>query len=251
MQAALFVTCLSDALFPRAAEAVARLLHREGVHVTFPEAQTCCGQPAFNSGYHGEARQMAEHWLQVFAEAEYIVSPSGSCVAMVRAFYPQLFPEGTARHRDVLRLAARTYEFSEFMTAVLRRDDIGATFPGRATYHFSCHMTRELGIADAPITLLQHVRGLEYVPLARPDLCCGFGGTFSVRMPELSVSMADEKLAHVAATEADVLVASDAGCLLQLAGRLQYLGRPVRCLHLAELLAEGVGLLPRTEGVTP
>lgn len=244
MEAALFVTCLADAFFPRAAEATVRLLHRVGVQVTFPPGQTCCGQPAYNSGFHDEARQMARNFLRVFAGSEFIVSPSGSCTSMVRIYYPELFAEGTDEHRLALQVADRTYEFSEFMVHVLGKRDLGAAYAGRATYHRSCHMSRELGITDAPIALLQNIAGLEYVPMERLDLCCGFGGSFSVRMADLSIAMADEKVKYLGATGADLLVGSDGGCLMQLAGRLNHLGRPVRTMHLAELLAVGAGLMP-------
>jgi L-lactate dehydrogenase complex protein LldE len=244
MEAALFATCLSDTFFPRAPEAVVRLLHREGVKVTFPKGQTCCGQPAFNSGFHDEAREMARNFLKVFANEEYIVSPSGSCLSMVRVYYPELFPEGTAEHRLALQVAGRAFEFSEFLVNVLGKRDLGATYKARATYHRSCHMTRELGVSEPPIALLQHVRGLEYVEMDRADLCCGFGGTFSVRMADLSIAMADEKLKYLDQTGADLLVGSDAGCLMQMGGRLQHLGRPMRVMHLAELLAVGAGLMP-------
>lgn len=243
MEVALFATCLSDMLFPRVPEAVVRLLHREGVKVTFPKGQTCCGQPAFNSGFHDEARQMARNFIKVFADAPYIITPSGSCASMVRVYYPELFAEGSEEHRTCLAVADRTYEFSEFLVEVLGKSDLGATFEGRATYHRSCHMSRELGIVEPPITLLDNVRGLTYVEMPRADLCCGFGGTFSVRMADTSIAMADAKITQMEPTDVDLLVGSDAGCIMQLAGRLGYLGRPVRTMHLAELLAVGAGLM--------
>ncbi len=252
MEAALFVTCLADTFFPRTAEAVVRILRHQGVRVAFPAGQTCCGQPAFNSGFHEQAKEMALHFFQVFDKHELIVSPSGSCVSMVRVYYPDLFVEGTEDHRRALRIADRTYEFSEFMVDVLQRHDLGATFAARATYHRSCHMTRELGIVDPPVTLLQNIKGLTYVEMERTDLCCGFGGSFSVRMADLSVSMADEKLKYLEQTGADLLVGADGGCLMQLAGRLQFLGRPVRVMHLAEVLAIGTGLMDAAQtGVRP
>ena len=184
---------------------------------------------------------MARHFLRVFEGFDYIVSPSGSCNSMVRMYYPELLPEGTDLHRQALAIGDRTYEFSEFVVEVLGKRDLGAQWPGRATYHRSCHMTRELGVSDPPLELLRQVRGLKYVPMAREDLCCGFGGTFSLRMPELSVAMADEKLQQVG--EVDWLVGSDTGCLMHLGGRLSNLGRPVQVIHLAELLAVGCGLM--------
>lgn len=244
MEVTLFVTCLADAFFPRAPEAVVRLLHREGIQVTFPKGQTCCGQPAYNSGFADEARQMARNFLHVFDKAEFIVSPSGSCTSMVRMYYPELFTEGTEEHRQALRIGDRSFEFSEFFVNVLGKRDLGATFPARATYHRSCHMSRELGIFDPPMALLKEVRGLDFVEMPRADLCCGFGGSFAVRMADVSIAMADEKLKYLNQTHADLLIGSDGGCLMHLGGRLQFTGHPVKVIHLAELLAVGAGLMP-------
>ena len=238
---ALFVTCLVDGFFPRVGEAVARLLRREGLKIEFPREQTCCGQFAYNNGFQAEARGMARHFLQVFRDFDYVVTPSGSCAAMVRVYYPELFPEGTDLHREALGVGDRTYDFSEFMVEVLGRRDIGASWYGRAAYHRSCHMQRELGVTSAPLELLRHVRGLQCEEMPRSDLCCGFGGGFSVRMPELSVAMADEKLQSLGPV--DLLVGSDTGCLMHLGGRLAFAGRAVKVVHLAELLAVGCGLM--------
>lgn len=233
MRVALFITCLNDLLFPDVGEAVVHLLRRHGCQVEFPEGQTCCGQPAFNAGFQDEARRMAAHWLKTFQGAEYIVTPSGSCAAMIRSHYPSLLPEAR-------ELASRTYEFCEFMVDVLGLTDIGAEFPARATYHHSCHMKRDLKLVDQPLTLLQHVKGLELVSQPHEDLCCGFGGTFAVKMAGISEAMVTEKAACVTATGAEVLIGSDSSCLMNLGGRLEREGRPVRVMHTAELLWEGV-----------
>lgn len=233
MRVSLFITCLSDLFFPETGEAIVRLLKRQGVQVAFPADQTCCGQPAFNSGFRDEARRMARQWLKAFRGAEYIITPSGSCAAMVRTYYPGLLP-------DSAELASRTYEFSQFLVDVLKVEDLGAEFKARAAYHHSCHMSRELGIFHQPLTLLRHVKGLELVEVPRQDLCCGFGGAFAVKMPEISEAMVSDKVAAVASTKAEILVGSDSSCIMNIAGRITREGRPIRVMHLAELLWEGV-----------
>lgn len=233
MRVSLFITCLSDMFFPNTGEAVVRLLKRHGVSVDFPEEQTCCGQPAFNSGFRDEARRMAKQWLHAFRNSEYIVTPSGSCAAMVRNYYPELLPEAK-------EIAARTFEFSQFLVDVLKVEDLGAELHRRAAYHHSCHMSRELGVFHQPLTLLKHVRGLEVVEVPRQDLCCGLGGSFSVKMPEISEAMVCDKVAAVASTSADILIGSDNSCLMNIGGRINREGRPIRVMHLAEALWEGV-----------
>lgn len=242
MRVALFITCVNDVFFPRAGMSMVRILEHLGVRVTFPEAQTCCGQPQWNSGYAEEARALARHFLDVFSGFDYIVSPSGSCPAMIRHYYPEIFRTDPVRRARAQELAARTYEFTQFLVDVLGVEDIGARYPARATYHASCHMTRLLGVVEPPLRLLRSVRELELVPLERPEVCCGFGGTFAVKSPEISVAMADEKLDDARSTGAEILVGSDPSCLLHLAGRSRRRGLPLRILHVAELLAEGAGL---------
>jgi len=236
----LFVTCLIDHFYPKVGEAVVHLLRRHGVEVEFPPEQTCCGQPWWNMGHLDEARDFARHYMKTFARSEYIVMPSGSCAGHVRYFYPKMFPEGSDLWREACSVAERTYEFSEFMVKVLGVADVGACFPATAVYHNSCHMARELGAGDEPLAMLRAVADLELVAMPRADLCCGFGGGFSVKMPEISTAMADEKLHYIAATGADVLVSCDVGCLMHLGGRMEKTGMPVRPMHLAELLWEGV-----------
>lgn len=241
MKAALFVTCTCDQAAPHAGAAVVRVLRRLGVEVTFPAAQTCCGQPAFNAGYPRDACAAAATLLDAFADVPYVVSPSGSCVGMVRHGFPELFaddPAALARARD---LAARTYEFSQFVVGVLGRADVGATFPHRVTYHPSCHATRILGVRDEPLELLRHVRGLELAPLVRAEDCCGFGGTFAVKMADLAGAMVAEKADHVLEAAAPYLVGTDMGCLLNIGGHLARRGAAVEVLHLAELLDRGMG----------
>lgn len=240
MRAALFVTCLTDLFFPAVAESTVHLLRRAGVQVEFPAAQTCCGQPAFNSGFRAEARALADHFVRTFQGYEYIVTPSGSCASMVRLYYPELYADDPPQQARVQDLTRRVFEFSEFMVNVLGVEDVGAAVAARATYHPPCHMTRELGIAAEPRRMLMAVRGLELVEMERADLCCGFGGSFAVRLPAVSVAMGDEKLEKAAQTGADLLVSCDGGCLMHMGGRLQRLGMKLRPVHLAQLLWEGV-----------
>jgi L-lactate dehydrogenase complex protein LldE len=201
----------------------------------FPEAQTCCGQPHFNSGYHDDARDLARHTIETFAGAEKVVTPSGSCAAMVKLEYPELFHHDEAWRRRALDLAARTHELSDFLVNVLGVEDVGARFEGRATYHMACHL-RGLGLLTEPERLLRRVRGLELVTLERADECCGFGGSFSVRYPEISGAMVKDKADFIEKTGVDVVVATDAGCLMNIGGCLRRRGGRVRTMHLAEVL---------------
>ncbi len=236
MEVQLFVTCLADHLAPRVAEATVRVLERLGHRVRFPAAQTCCGQPAFNDGFPDDAAALAARTVEIFADPAPIVVPSGSCATMLRHFYPRLLAAGPRAHHAGA-FAARTFELSAFLVHVLGVVDVGARWRGRATYHDSCHLLRELGIRDEPRRLLAAVAGLELVEMAHPDHCCGFGGAFAVKFPEVSGAILDAKLDGIVATTADVVVANDTGCLLQMAGGLDHRGDRVRTLHLAEVLA--------------
>ncbi len=235
---ALFITCLGDQFFPVVGECVVAVLRRLGVEVTFNPAQTCCGQPAFNTGYREEARRVAARMLDIFKDAEYVVAPSGSCTSMVRVFYPGLFSGDPARLRQAEDLRGRMFEFSEFLVKVLKVEDVGASFRRRVTYHDSCHLLRELGIESEPRKLIRAVRGLELVEMQDNKLCCGFGGTFSVKFPEVSVAMAEDKLRAAAESGAEIIVANDSGCLMHLAGAIRRRGLPLRTMHLAEVLAK-------------
>jgi len=219
-------------------ESVVQVLRRLDVEVTFNPAQTCCGQPAFNTGYRQEARAVAERVLDLFDDAEYVVSPSGSCTAMVKVFYPELFADDPERLRKWERLRGKFFEFSDFLVNILKVEDVGARFPHRVTYHDSCHLLRELGIETEPRKLIRAVRGLELVEMQDYKLCCGFGGTFSVKFPEVSVAMGEDKLNAAVATGAEYLVANDGGCLMHLAGVIHRERLPLQTMHLAELLAQ-------------
>ncbi|MFF2156766.1 (Fe-S)-binding protein [Paenibacillus chitinolyticus] len=240
MKVSLFITCLSDLVYPRVGQAMVRLLARYGIRVHFPEVQTCCGQPAFNSGYWDDARKSARTLLEAFDDSDFVLSPSGSCTGMVQHYYPKLFEDDPEMLAKAEALREKTYEFTQFLVGVLGVTDLGAVFPHRVTYHPSCHGTRLLGIKDEPASLLEHVRGLELVPLPHAEDCCGFGGTFAVKMSVISGAMVAEKSDHVLETEAEVLVGLDMGCLMNISGNLLYRGRPVKVMHLAELLEEGV-----------
>jgi L-lactate dehydrogenase complex protein LldE len=236
-QVALFVTCLVDQVSPSTGRAAVRLLEAAGCEVTFPLTQTCCGQPAYNSGYPADARRLARHFVDVFADAEAIVGPSGSCVAMVRRYYPTLV-SGTER-TQVEAVAAKTYELTEYLVDVLGRPDLGAHVETPVAYHASCHLLRELGVRDAPRRVLD-AAGVPVVDLVDEERCCGFGGTFSVLHPEISVAMADEKLDRALASGARTIAACDTGCLLHLATRAEHRGLDVEVRHVADLVAEGL-----------
>lgn len=240
MKVSLFITCLSDGIYPRVGEAMVRLLARYGVKLDFPEIQTCCGQPAFNSGYWKEAAASAQTLLEAFEDSDFVVSPSGSCTSMIHHYYPKLFEHDPAMLQKANELINKTYEFSQFLVQVVGIKNIEAYFPHQVTYHPSCHGSRLLGVKEEPLTLLNQVEGLELVPLPYLEDCCGFGGTFAVKMSEISGAMVTEKADHVLETEAEVLVGLDMGCLMNISGNLQFRGKPVKVMHLAELLYEGV-----------
>lgn len=229
------VTCLGDLFYPEVGVRIVRLLRRLGVAVDFPAGQTCCGLPLFNSGYHAEAAVVARRTIPLFRESEHVVVPSGSCAWMIKHEYPGLMTDPALRN-EAERLAARTHELSQFLVNVLGRTRFTAAMPGRVTYHDSCHLRRGLGESQSPRTILRGLEGADFVELPASDECCGFGGSFAVRLPEVSTSILDKKLANVEATGAGCVVACDAGCLMQMSGRLRRRGSPVRAVHLAELI---------------
>jgi L-lactate dehydrogenase complex protein LldE len=236
------VTCLGDVFYPEVGEKIVRLLRRLGVVVTFPAGQTCCGLPLFNSGYHVAAAAVARRTVGLFREAERVVVPSGSCAWMVKHEYPGLLTDPLER-AAAERLAARTHELSQFLVRQLGRQRFRSTVAGRLTYHDSCHLLRGLRESESPRAILRGLAGAEFVELPGGDECCGFGGSFSVRLPEVSSAILDKKLASVEATGAGTVVACDAGCLMQIRGGLSRRGSRVRALHLAEVL-EPLGEAP-------
>lgn len=239
MRASLFITCYNDTLFPETGRAVVRLLERMGVTVEFRPAQTCCGQMHANTGFRGEAFTLAKKMVRLYGDAEAVVIPSSSCVAMIRDQYPYLIEEmGTAELRDTFTsLLPRIFELSEYVVDRVGAEDVGAYFPHRVTYHASCHGLRALNLGDRPYRLLKNVRGLELIPLENVDRCCGFGGTFAVKNAEVSSAMLTEKLQSIMTTRAEFCTALDNSCLMHIGGALHREFAPVRTIHMAEILA--------------
>jgi L-lactate dehydrogenase complex protein LldE len=235
--AALLVTCLVDLCYPEVGVATVRLLRRHGVRVGVPQGQTCCGLPLFNSGYRHEAARVARRTIPLFAGAEHVVVPSGSCAWMVKAEYPHLFPDDPAMAEAARDLAARTWELSQFLVSIAGAVGPGGTGGPRVTYHDSCHLLRGLGEAAAPRALLRGA-GVDLVELSGADECCGFGGSFSVRLPDVSGAILRRKLQNIRATGAGRVAVCDAGCLMQIAGGLRRARDPLTVVHLAELLLE-------------
>jgi L-lactate dehydrogenase complex protein LldE len=233
----LFVTCLVDLFRPSVGFAAVKLLEDAGCRVEVPEAQTCCGQPAFNSGDTADAAAIARNVIAAFRGYDYVVAPSGSCGGMIVKHYPELFAPGTADHEAALELAGRTHELVSFLTRVMKVEKVEASFPARATYHDSCSGLRELGIKAEPRTLLASVAGVSLREMTDSDVCCGFGGTFCVKYPGISDKMLEKKLKHIHATGADTLIAGDLGCLMNMAGKLKRQGSTVKVRHVAEVLA--------------
>jgi L-lactate dehydrogenase complex protein LldE len=243
----IFPTCLVDQFFPQIAKAAVRVLERVGCEVSFDPRQTCCGQPAFNSGFRHEARVVARGLLSLWDDVDYVVAPSGSCTTMCRVFYPELFGEkekgpksldpGTNEAERAKRLGAKVYEFSEFLVTVLGVEDVRASYAGRVKYHDACHALRELRVHDEPRRLLRKVRGLELIEMENADECCGFGGTFSVKFSELSGAMVADKVENIRRAGVGAVVSSDASCLMQIGGALSRARVPIKTLHLAEVLA--------------
>lgn len=237
MKVSLFVTCIVDQLFPRVGESTVNVLRRAGCEVEFDDRQTCCGQPAFNSGYRHEARGFAKRFIEIFedSDAEAIVSPSGSCTAMVKHFH-ELFPDDEDWRKRADRIAAKTYELGTFLVDVFGVKSFDAAFEGRIGFHDACHGLRDLGIKQQPRDLLSQVDKAELVELADSEVCCGFGGTFSVKFPEISVEMVDRKIKSIEEADLRCVVSCDSSCLMQIGGRLSRNGSKVKTMHLAEIL---------------
>lgn len=232
----LFVQCLVDGIYPHVGEAMVEIFQRLELAVDVPTGQTCCGQPAYNSGYQRAARKAARHFIETFETAEVIVCPSGSCVDMVRRHYAELFAEEPDWRRRAEKVAGKTFELTQFLVDVLGVTDLGARFEGSVTYHDSCHLNRYLGVAAQPRALIEAVRGTTLVEMEDSDRCCGFGGTFAVKYPEISTGMLTEKVGNILATGADVVVGCDLSCLMHIQGMLSRRELPVRAMHIAELL---------------
>ena len=238
MRISLMITCLADVLRPSAGKAVVSILRRLGHQVDFPHSQTCCGQPMFNGGLRRLAADQARHTIECFEDSDVVVTPSGSCAAMVKVEYPHLLhgePEWEQRARQ---LADKTFEFTDFLVNRLGTLQLGAKFDGLVAYHHACHL-RMLDQSEEVRQLVEHVAGATYVPLDRQDQCCGLGGSFAVRYPQISTALVEDKVKCVLATTANVLVSTDTGCLMNIGGRLRRQGHSVEALHIAELLDRG------------
>lgn len=236
MKVTLFATCMVDLFKGNVGKATVEVLERLGCEIDFPESQICCGQPAYNSGYVEETKKTMKTMIKAFEKAEYVVSPSGSCAYFFKE-YPEIFKGDPEWEPRAQKLADKTYELTQFIVDVLGVKDVGAKLEGVGTYHPSCHMTRLLGVKESPLELLKHVEGLEMVELPNKEICCGFGGTFSVKMQHISEQMVDEKVENVYETNADYLIGADAACLMNIAGRMTRVGgKEVKVMHIAEVL---------------
>ena len=243
----LFVTCLVDMMRPSIGFAAVKLLEDAGCTVEVPEAQTCCGQPAYNSGDRRDTIALARNVIAAFKGFDYVVVPSGSCGGMIIKHYPELFAEGSTDHAAAVDLSQRTHELISFLTRVMKVEKVDAQFAAKATYHDSCSGLRELGIKAEPRMLLASVEGVSLREMTDADVCCGFGGTFCVKYPGISDKMLEKKLHHIHATGADTLIAGDLGCLMNMAGKLKRQGSPVKVRHIAEVLAGDSGTPPIAE----
>ena len=240
MRVQLFGTCMVDSFFPEVGDATLRLLEHFGVEVVYPHGQTCCGQPAFNAGYRAEARGAAEHFLSIFTGNDPIVTPSGSCAAMVKHHYPELFRDAPQLQEKANSVAGRVFEISQFLVRVLHAQERVYGGAGRLTYHSSCHLTRALGVREEPLLLIAALKGTQFVPMPDALRCCGFGGMFMAKLPEISCALADEKAESIIATGADTVTGCDSACLMTIADALKRRGSSIRVAHLVQLLAEGL-----------
>ena len=243
VRASLFVTCIIDQLYPEVGVSVVRVLRRCGVEVDFPEGQSCCGQPLYNSGFTREAKKLAARTLDALEDSDYVVVPSGSCGAMLRVFYEDLFADEPAMAGRAASLSRRVYEFTEFLTDVLAIDDVPAVegSSGTVAYHPSCHLLREMRVKDGPRRLLENAGGVELVELPDAEQCCGFGGTFAVKYPHISEEMLADKLESIRRSGADTITACDMGCLMHIGGAISRQDLPIKARHIAQVLDEGGG----------
>lgn len=240
MKVTIFSTCLIDLMFPHVGEDMVAVLERLGCETTLPKRQICCGQPTYNSGYVKESFKTLRNEIDALDGSDYVVGPAGSCCGMLKE-YPKYFKDIDEKYYEkALNLSNRTYEFSQFLYRVLKVKDVGATLKAKATYHRSCHMTRILGECESPFILLDHVKDLEMIPIPHIENCCGFGGTFSVKMPGISEMMVTEKMQDIIATDADILISADMGCLMNIGGKFNRAGKKIKIMHIAEVLNSNV-----------
>jgi L-lactate dehydrogenase complex protein LldE len=240
---ALFITCLTDQFYPHIGVAVTKILEHFGCKVHFPREQTCCGQPFFNNGFHDESRELAKRFIQIFEPCEYIVTPSGSCCAMVREQFEFLLKNDHAWEHGLHQVTSRTYEFVEFLDKVLKVDfsQFNLPKPQPITYHYTCHL-RGIGVKDEGVKLLKQIGGVDFKPLEKTDQCCGFGGTFAVKYPAISGAIVEDKADCIAATSADTVICNDAGCTMNISGMLHRRNQPTKVRHIAEIMAEAMGI---------
>lgn len=238
MKVQLFIPCFIDQLYPQTAFNMVKILEKACCQVSYNTNQTCCGQPAFNAGFWDDAREVATKFLKDFDTVDYIVAPSASCVGFVRNYYPKLF-DNSAAHNQVKQLSSKIYEFSEFLTEVLKIDQYGAVLNAKATYHDSCAALRECKIKTGPRQLLSKVKGLDLIEMQDNETCCGFGGTFAVKFEGISLGMADQKIQHAIKTGAEYIISTDLSCLMQLEGVIKHRQLPIKTMHLADVLVSG------------
>ena len=233
----LFIQCLVDTLYPEVGEAMVRVLEKLGLSINCPTDQTCCGQPALNAGFRGEARAAAERFIGIFEDEPVIVCPSGSCVNTVKNHYPELFKDDAEWLSRAEKVGEKTYEFSEYLVDVLGVEDMGAQFDGKITYHDSCHLNRYLGIKEQPRTLIRHVKGARFIEMRDSERCCGFGGEFAFRYSEISSAILEDKVKNIVDSGAEVVIGCDMGCLMNIQGMLDRKDIPIKTMHIAQLLA--------------
>lgn len=248
MRISLFIPCFVDQLMPEVGLDTVSVLRRLGYSVDYPRDQTCCGQPAFNTGYWDDARPLAERFLKIFGSAEAVVCPSGSCTTMVRNFYSQLLADSPLKTKAI-DVGHRVFEFSEFLTRVANVTDVGASFPHRVTYHDACHALRELRLRHEPRELLRHVRGLELIEMPYSDECCGFGGTFATKFTMISAAMGETKIGNASASGAEYITSTDPSCLMHLDGILRRQNSGVRTIYLAGILAQTSSFAERKQRI--
>jgi L-lactate dehydrogenase complex protein LldE len=240
---ALFITCLTDQFYPRVGIAVTKILEHFGCKVVFPQDQTCCGQPFFNNGFHPEARELAKRFIRIFEPHEYIVTPSGSCCAMVREQFHELLKGDAAWESGMHKVVSHTYEFVEFLDKVLKVDlsEVRLHEPLDVTYHYTCHL-RGIGVKDEGVRMLQQIGNVNFKPMEKTDQCCGFGGTFAMKYPAISGAIVEDKVQCIAATKAKTLICNDAGCSMNISGMCHREGVETKTMHIAELIANGLGI---------
>jgi len=238
MRVQLFIPCFIDQLYPSTAFNMVKVLEKAGCEVAYNANQTCCGQPAFNAGFWDDATDVAEKFIRDFKSTDYVVGPSASCVGFVRNYYPKLLENGALHHQGK-ELSNRTFEFTEFLTNILKIENLGAKLPATATYHDSCAALRECKIKEGPRKLLESVEGLQLVEMNDVETCCGFGGTFSVKFEGISTGMVDQKIQNAMATGAELIISTDLSCLMQMGGYIKQNNLPIKTMHIADVLASG------------